>query len=463
MKGIFVFIICIVISLSSSFAQSHLPYPLDTIDGKIYYLYTIERGIGLYRIGVNFGVSQEDILAANPQIQKTGLHFKETILIPAKELTLEIKTDTIAEEASIPTIFGEDIPEVEDNDSMQIEMGYLRGRSEDTIRLAVMLPLQADAIQRDKSMDRFYDFYAGILMAVNKEQQQGQRIEVYTYDTGKTTQKIEELLTDSTWTKVDAIIGPAYNQQVTMVSDFVQRDSTWLLVPFLSNVSTIESNPYIIQFNPSTATEANTFASHLKEDSTINCVLIENSGDENIPQSIAHLHHALKENNISTTTTSIRKILADSLEGAFVEGKENIVIFNTEKYNNLQGIMPHLLKGYSKYHITLYSQYSWQDEKIILPQIYTSVFKQHCSIPSSYEQMYQEIFGHKRASSRPYYDLLGYDLTSHLLHMLQQATGRDRQTSIKQRSWHGIQANIHYNKTSSQGGYENNVIHIIRK
>ena len=77
--------------------------------------------------------------------------------------------------------------------------------------------------------------------------------------------------------------------------------------------------------------------------------------------------------------------------------------------------------------------------------------------------MYQEIFGHKRASSRPYYDLLGYDLTSHLLHMLQQATGRDRQTSIKQRSWHGIQANIHYNKTSSQGGYENNVIHIIRK
>ena len=40
-------------------AQAILPYPLDTVDGQVYYRYTVERSIGLYRISKNFGVSQE--------------------------------------------------------------------------------------------------------------------------------------------------------------------------------------------------------------------------------------------------------------------------------------------------------------------------------------------------------------------------------------------------------------------
>ena len=67
-------------------AQAPVDYPLDTINGKIYYRYTVERGIGLYRISKNFGVSQEDILKANPDIQTNGLRFDEVIWIPAKAL-----------------------------------------------------------------------------------------------------------------------------------------------------------------------------------------------------------------------------------------------------------------------------------------------------------------------------------------------------------------------------------------
>ena len=34
-------------------AQDLLPYPLDTINGKVYYRYTVPRGIRIYRIGIN--------------------------------------------------------------------------------------------------------------------------------------------------------------------------------------------------------------------------------------------------------------------------------------------------------------------------------------------------------------------------------------------------------------------------
>ena len=33
-------------------------YPVDTINGKSYYRYKVEKGIGLYRLSTKFGVSQ---------------------------------------------------------------------------------------------------------------------------------------------------------------------------------------------------------------------------------------------------------------------------------------------------------------------------------------------------------------------------------------------------------------------
>ena len=63
-------------------AQDVLPYPTDTIDGKVYYRYTVEKSIGLYRISKNFGVTQEAILEANPELKSRGLRYEEVIRIP---------------------------------------------------------------------------------------------------------------------------------------------------------------------------------------------------------------------------------------------------------------------------------------------------------------------------------------------------------------------------------------------
>ena len=71
----------LLVALSAQ-AQDLLPWPTDTIDGKVYYKYTVEKSIGLYRISKNFGVSQEAILQANPALKTRGLRYEEVILIP---------------------------------------------------------------------------------------------------------------------------------------------------------------------------------------------------------------------------------------------------------------------------------------------------------------------------------------------------------------------------------------------
>ena len=333
------------------------------------------------------------------------------------------------------------------------------------IRVAFLLPLHADAVKRDKHMDRFYDFYAGALIAIYEKQQSGQAMEIFTYDIGKTALRTSEVLQQHPEIRqAHAVVGPAYAQQVEVVLDSLQADSVWVMIPFLSRVKNIESHPFVLKFNPSEQIEADTLARYLAQRAdSVNCVLVEAKAGEVIPSGIKALHQALKEHQVPTSSVSLKAILTDSIEGAFLPEKENIVVFNTERYVNLQTVMPHLLKACGNYRITLFSHYSWQSEKIILPQLYTSVFTPQPTVSEEYEWLFEQYFDHELSSYQPRYDLLGYDLTNQLLDMLILQKSSQDNTVMLQDVWTGTQANIHYQPTAQKGGYENHIVHIIHQ
>ena len=431
------------------------PCPIDTIDGKPYYLYTVEKGIGLYRVSKNFGVPQEKILEANPSLQTNGLVFGSTILIP---ITVD---ELVVEKKEVKKLTFRKIERVPKDTVLVVKEDTLDGSFQvtDSLRIAMMLPLHANAIKRNATMDKFTDFYIGSLIAIYEAQKAGKYIELFTYDVEKTTEPLSRILSDSVWQDVDAIIGPAYTQQVQKVTAFTERDSTWTLVPFISELPAKETHPYVFQFNPSSQTEADVFAQYLSNlQDTVNCVVVQPKEGESVPKSIQYIHASLQEYNIPTTKTTIRDILVDSMEMALAEGKENILIFNTEKYNNLQSVLPHLFRLVGKYQITLYSRYSWQNEKILLPQIYTSVFHESLDSLDTYEEIYNEYFDVAPSSQYPRYDLLGYDLTRHFLHLVAQ-----KDTAVIQESWSGAQSVIQYLPSAKHRGFENQKIVVIRK
>jgi hypothetical protein len=227
----------------------------------------------------------------------------------------------------------------------------------------------------------------------------------------------------------------------------------------VSSIAGIEANPYILQFNPSKETEADTLARYLAQyGDSVNCVLVESREGDVIPASIAALRKALKKYNIPTTKTTIRDIMNDSINTAFAVGVENFVLFNTEKYGNLQAIMPHLLNASQEHQIVLFSQYSWQTEKIKLPQIYTNIFAEEIAMSDAYRENFEKYFGHTLNSSHPRYDLLGYELTRQLLELLATDALGEENTEV----WTGYQSSIQY-KRQGEGGYENQMIEIIRE
>ena len=271
------FVIALFVSIALQ--AQEFDYPTRIVDGQEVYEYPVQKGEGLYRISVNFGVTQEELIKLNPELKTTGLKLGQVILVPVKkqaaqkkqlshvikkEPEMAQKIDTLTKplpfsqpvfKQSTPKP-AEDTPKpVEEEvffeeDTMLVIEPDTDAVLSNTLRLALLLPFQADAQTYDLKMERFLKFYEGVLLALREEKRPGWKFEVFVYDIGKTEYKLRKVLALPEMEQMNAIIGPAYGEQIPAANDFVQQHHIACLLPFTNNVESLEHNKYLLQYNP---------------------------------------------------------------------------------------------------------------------------------------------------------------------------------------------------------------------
>ena len=159
-------------------AQELLNYPLDTINGEEVYRYQVERGIGLYRIGVNFNVAQSEIIRLNPQLRDRGLHYAEILLIPTgRNVQVEghvveepvVPIEPVVEENPIPSDTIRINPIESDSvvaDSVLTDTVVAQDTRR-VVELALMLPFESQQTKRSGNAERMMEFYQGALLALH--------------------------------------------------------------------------------------------------------------------------------------------------------------------------------------------------------------------------------------------------------------------------------------------------------
>ncbi len=450
--------VCCALCASHLVSAELLPYPIDTINGQAVYKYRVPRSIGIYRVSVNFGVTQEDIIRWNPQLKERGLHYDELIYVPVvgiETAAVAVAPDTVPATAAVDTIpLVADPVQVVDTVIVvdTVPAAVVDTNATDSfpkMKIALLLPLQAESVQRDANMERFMDFYEGCLIALY-DLQYADHFDLHVFDIGKQDTEVKRLLADSVLHQMDAVIGPAYPSQVEPIARLAKEDSVLVLIPFTDHVPELQTNPYLMQFNPTPQLEAKTMADYIEANKErVNCVFVDSPEQ---PEGIRALLGELSARAIPSTKVPMHRILADSISHCLKDSVENILFFNTEKYSSLQIILPHVLTGKGDHRVTLYSRYSWQKEKIILPQIYTSVFATESEVDlSHYDAVYARFFKHEHNSANPRFDLLGYDLMRQLVAHLQ---GKE---------YYGLQSDIRFERVSETGGLINNHVQVIRK
>jgi len=325
-----------------------------------------------------------------------------------------------------------------------------------TIKVGLMLPLQADALKCDRNMDRFADFYTGALLAVYEVQQTGQKVEVHTYDVGRTAHGLQHLLDTSSLKQMDMIIGPAYLQQVHVVADWAKEHGVRVLLPFSSDVPELATNPCLMQFNPSSQMEAVQIVDYLyNRPKPVRCVWVESGGAE-VPVSVQQMQQCMMDQGMDVVYTTLSAILNDSLSYSLSNEKENVILLNTERYANVRSLMPYLERASQTDSLTIISRYSWQTETIAIPQIYSTVFKAiDETTTAAYDSLYHHFIPQPTHPSHPHFDLLGYDIMYYVLSSVQ--------TDSIERPYIGVQSDIHFQRISDEGGYSNTQIKVVRK
>lgn len=472
MKKIFICTLLLISGISLA-ENPNLDYSTDTIEGIVLYRYPVEKSIGLYRVSVNFSVPQPTIIEWNPFLKERGLQFGDTLYIPTGRPIVAENTTPIVRPTDSTSLETPTAPEEKDKEIANKRKNRLQKEKEElaiivepttepdsiaepadttaTLRMALLLPLQAESGQRNETMDRFVDFYEGCLIALKDRQDSAQKVELFVYDTQKDTTEIVRLMQNEL-TTMNAIIGPAYPQQVALIDTFAKNRQIPTMIPFTNEVDSLESNPYLYLFNTTTQMDMDTLLSYLERRGELtNSVLVE-AKEEDIHKDILYLRNQIKARALPYTETTLHEILADSVFMNLMPEVENIVIFNSTKFTNVQILLPHLINGKADCRISLFSQFGWQKERIVMPQVYTTIFATD-SVPAlaQYETTYSTYFGHQHASLLPRYDLLGYDVTRQFLDAL-----------MGKQPTPGLQSDICFTQVG-EGGFVNTHIKLMHK
>ena len=441
-------------------AQELLNYPLDTIHGEEVYRYEVERSIGLYRIGVNFNVSQNDIIRLNPQLRERGLHYGETLLIPTgrkvekKPTVVKAEPAVVKEEPVIAPVVVVQDSAVVATDSIPSDTLAAKPDSvviPDTrrvVELALMLPFESQQSKRSGNADRMMEFYQGALLALKDMQNDSTLYRLRVYDTERSERRVSALCDSAALDSVQAILGLVYPIQIERMSSWCAAHQVPLLLPFTDDAE-LETMPYVYQFNATDRQKAEQLCAWIKEREA-HCVAIE-VRDADLSPFVRTLRKEMRDKNIVCSGVGLRELMNDSATYALDRTKENIIILHSDKYQQVRMAIPHLEKLKNEgYRIRIICQYSWQKELGQLPRVFTSLFTVN-PLRTKYENQWNTYFSDEHVSDAPRYDLLGYDLMHSLVNILH---GKNELL--------GLQSHILW-KQAGKGGWQNANVTVVER
>ena len=449
-------------------AQELLNYPLDTVNGEEVYRYDVEKSIGLYRIGVNFHVSQAEIVRLNPQLNEHGVRYCDTLLIPTGRKIVKVKGERLKEKGepqikeTQATVVKTEVKEMTAKEPVQKEF-FVRedlpvvpvieeaaspaADSGKVVEIALMLPFESKQTKRSTNADRLLEFYQGALLAMYRLQNDSVRYRLRVFDTERSERRVNALCEAHELDHVQAILGLVYPIQIERMAQWCEEHNVPLMLPFSDDIN-LANRPNVLQFNSTDEQEADSLCAWIKSHDA-HCVAID-VREADLAGSVRTLRQRMQKQEISCTALPLRDLINDSAAYAMDTAKENLIILHSDKYQHVRILLPHLQKLQEEgYSVRIVSQYSWQKEDIHLPQVYLSMFDDPMQ-REEYDALWNTYFNATHVSEVPRYDLLGYDLMQALIAWLNG-----------QKEIEGLQSDIRWIQTGEKSGWQNSTVKII--
>lgn len=431
----------------------------------------VKKGETIEDICRQYGITEEELLAANPQIKNKKIKKKMVLNIPAPKSKTANDKGTERE----PTNHEIFIKVEEYKDSINNRRHTGDGR----IKVAVILPFLLDSYAPSEQ-GRMVEYYQGFLMAVNELKNAGYSFEINTFDSGPKEKSLSELVSSGQLDNMDLIIGAMYPNHNSELAKFAQEKEIPLVIPFTSKEDEIFRNPmvYIVNAMQSyiipevTARFTTTFPN-------ANVVFVEDEAKGNKKDFIAGLTDELDNTGATHTTIAMSslttpELMLPTLKQLLKEDKENIIVPTSSSAKTLGTLLPALVQaeiidsidvpdfklfGYPEWQI--YAKDTREQMYEVETYFYTT-FYSHYSLPevAEFRDKYIRWYNRDIQNIYPRYGMLGYD-TGYYFLLAVALYGKEMPERINETEFTPVQTGFKFSRVNNWGGLLNKKIYFI--
>lgn len=423
-------------------------------------MHKVERKETIFSISREYGITEEELIAANPELKKGKLKKGTFLFIPygKNDKKQESESQPATKELTNEEIFSQ-------NEELKKDIK--------TIKAAVMLPFMTGTSTNMDEQVRMVEYYEGFLMAVDSLKKQGVSIDLYTYDTKGREATLNSILSKKEMKNMDIIFGPAKAQDIDVLATFADKNNIRLVVPFAPKVDEVFKNPHIYQINtPQSYLYSEVYEHFTRKFSDSNVIFLNASnGDREKDEFIKGMKTELRNNGISyrdfTVTDNFYEIttVMDTL-------RNNIFIPTSGKSTALVKILPQLTqirRERPSYKMNLFGYPEWQTytndylasfyeiDTYFYSSFYTNnLFPAAVHFTNSYRRWYSK----DMANIYPKYGMLGYDTGYFFLKGLSKY-GNKMEENLNSIQVTPIQTGFKFERVNNWGGFINRKVFFV--
>lgn len=439
-------------NLSETAAQTSSGKKTDWRD-----MHKVERKETIFSISRQYGISEEELIAANPELKKGKLKRGSFLFIPypASKQPAKEAEKTPARIPSNEELFAQNKQSL---------------KKIQNIKAAVLLPF-TEGKNRDEQM-RMVEYYEGFLMAVDSLKRQGVSVNLYTYDTKGKSDVTQSILAKEEMKNMDIIFGPAHAANVKTLAEFAEKNQTRVVVPFSPEVEQVFKNPYIYQVNtPQSYLYSEVYEHFLRKFSKANIMFLDaGTGQNEKAEFIKGMKNELKTNQVAykhISNSDTLKILA-----AIDSTRENIFIPTSGKDLSLTRLIPQLTqirRSYPNVDLHLFGYPEWQTYTqdylasfYELDTYFYSSFYTNNLFPAAvrFTQEYRRWYSKDMANIFPKYGMLGFDTGYFFLKGLAQE-GSQLENNLNRVQVTPIQTGFKFERVNNWGGFINRKVFFV--
>ncbi len=259
-------------------------YETQMMHGRKYYVHIVEKGQTVYSIAKAYKVESYDAVT---HVDIHFLHPGDTVWLPvrgqfsAAAMELEGNHNDQSNQSVQSNKNNQNTKTTQKSDNSQKNPASAKQvrKVGKTVKVAVMMPLHLDQIdqistskfdveQRGKKVYKqfeFIEFYEGILLALDRLEEQGCSVELNVVDvSGNTAAAVEQAFESHNVAQSDLLVALLFRDAFDRAAQLAQQAGIYIVNPMATRSDICAENPYVVKLQPSLSGQISLMLKNMK-------------------------------------------------------------------------------------------------------------------------------------------------------------------------------------------------------